>query len=83
MLIQLRGKRAEELEKRLKSIENHLKNTVSDQPFEPRTTEGRIDSGPLGRLFFSNRLEAGTSGVSDRSSNFDPTSESGVPSPKG
>jgi len=90
LLIQLRDKRVEELEKRLKSMEDLIKRPVSDQQSEFNGAEfGNDYRGPEAPPF-SNQSEAGPSYLS---SNLDPAStiagddsqasDFGLPSPEG
>ena len=71
LLIQLRDKRVEELEKRLKSMEDLMRRPESNQQSGSNDVESENDyTGPEAPRF-SNQSEAGTF---DSSSNLDPTS---------
>jgi hypothetical protein len=90
LLIQHRDKRVEELEKRLKSMEDLLKCPVSNHQSGLNGAEFGNDSRRPEAPPFSNQSEAGTS---DSSSNLDPAStiadensqasDFGLPSPEG
>ena len=93
LLIQLRDKRVEELEKRLKSMEDLMKRAVSNQQSGLNNAEFGNDSRGLDTPPFSDQSEARTSGISDSSFNLDPAStiagensqasDFGFPSPEG
>jgi len=90
LLIQIRDKRVEELEKRLKSMEDLMKRPVSSQQSGLNSAEFGNDSRRPEAPPFSNQSEAG---ASDSSSNLDPAStiagensqasDFGLPSPEG
>ena len=92
-LIQTRDKRVEELEQRLKSMEDLMKRPGSNQ--QSRVIGAELENGSRGleARHCPDQPEAGTSGISDSNSNLNsvspiagensPALEFGTPSPGG